>query len=541
MLHVGRKAGREGEAARRRAPGPAIAALFVGLALLAAPARAAEQSPHRLRLATTTSTQNSGLLDVLLPPFEKANRARVDVIAVGTGKALKLGENGDVDVVLVHAPAAEEEFMAGGFGVDRRAVMHNDFVVVGPKDDPAGIGKTGSVRDAFRRLASSGARFVSRGDDSGTHKKEREIWQAAGVAPGGAWYVESGQGMGAVLRMADEQRAYALADRGTYLAYAGQTELAIVLQGVPPLHNPYSVIAVNPARHPGVRHELARSFIDYLTGAEAQALIAGFRRSGQQLFFPDALAVGRGPGGAAAQRPSGHAERGTAAYLFEATARAFGLIVGLDREVYYVVWTSLRVVVAACALAALGGVPLGLTIALRRFRGRGVVLLALNTAMALPTVVVGLLLYAFLSRRGPLGALGLLYTPAGIILGEFVLALPIVTNLTVAAIRGLDPRVVLTCKSLGASARQQAWMVLGEARYAVMAAIVAGFGRVLSEIGIAMMIGGNIAGFTRTMTTAIALETSKGEFELALALGILLLLVALVVNAALHRLQRGPS
>ena len=227
--------------------------------------------------------------------------------------------------------------------------------------------------------------------------------------------------------------------------------------------------------------------------------------------------------------------------LLTAFAAAFRLIVGLDAEVYYVAWTSLRVATTACALAVVVGVPLGVTIALRRFWGREMLLLALNTLMALPTVVVGLFLYALLGRRGPLGALELLYTPLGIVLGEFLLALPIVANLTVAAVKTLDPRLVLTCKSLGASPRQQAWMVVREGRFAVMAAVVAGFGRVIGEVGVAMMIGGNIQGFTRTMTTAIALETSKGEFEMGLALGILLLLVALVANAALRRLQRTPQ
>ncbi|MFC1805767.1 ABC transporter permease [Planctomycetota bacterium] len=228
-------------------------------------------------------------------------------------------------------------------------------------------------------------------------------------------------------------------------------------------------------------------------------------------------------------------------YILKAIVAAFRLIVSLDADVYLVVWTSLRVAVTACVLAAAVGVPLGLTIALRRFRGREAVLLVLNTLMALPTVVVGLFLYALLGRQGPMGPLGLLYTPMGIVLGEFVLALPIITNLTVSAVKGLDPRLLLTCRSLGASPRQQAWMILREGRYAVMAAVVAGFGRVIGEVGVAMMIGGNIQGFTRTMTTAIALETSKGEFEMGLALGILLLLVALAANIVLRRLQRAPG
>ena len=228
-------------------------------------------------------------------------------------------------------------------------------------------------------------------------------------------------------------------------------------------------------------------------------------------------------------------------YLLQALKDAFGLIVGLDGEVYYVVWTSLKVSVVACLVAAAIGVPLGMKIALGRFRGRWCVLLLLNTLMALPTVVVGLFLYGFLGRRGPLGALEILYTPAGIILGELILALPIVTNLTISAVNGLDPRLFLTCKSLGASPGQEKWMILREGRFAVIAAVVAAFGRVIGEVGIAMMVGGNIKGFTRTMTTAIALETSKGEFELGLAIGMLLLLVALVVNIALQRLQRTKA
>ena len=228
-------------------------------------------------------------------------------------------------------------------------------------------------------------------------------------------------------------------------------------------------------------------------------------------------------------------------YFLRALAAALRLIVSLDAGVYYVVWTSLRVAAAACLLAAAAGIPLGLTIALRRFRGRQAVLLVLNTLMALPTVVVGLFLYAFLTRRGPLGGCGLLYRPAAIVLGELILALPIVTNLTISAVNGLDPRLLATCRSLGASVRQQAWTLPREGRYAVMAAVVAGFGRVIGEVGVAMMLGGNIEGFTRTMTTAIALETSKGDFELGLALGILLLLVALAVNALLQRLQRAPG
>ena len=225
-------------------------------------------------------------------------------------------------------------------------------------------------------------------------------------------------------------------------------------------------------------------------------------------------------------------------YLLTSLAAAGSLLASFDAELYFIILTSLEVSVTAAFLAAGAGVPLGIWIALNRFRGREGVLLLLNTLMAIPTVVVGLFLYGLIGRSGPLGGLGLLFTTTGIVIGEVILAWPIMTNLTLSAVEGMDPRLQLTCKTLGATPVQQAVMVLKEARYGVMAAVVAGFGRVIGEVGIAMMLGGNIRGFTRTITTAIALETSKGEFELGLALGIVLLAVALAVNTALFLLQR---
>lgn len=228
-------------------------------------------------------------------------------------------------------------------------------------------------------------------------------------------------------------------------------------------------------------------------------------------------------------------------FLINAFCGAWSLIFGFDPEVYFIVWTSVKVATSATFLASVVGVPLGLVLALRDFRGKPLTIVILNTLMALPTVAVGLLLYGFLSRRGPLGDLGLLFTPAGIAAGLFVLALPTVVNLTLAAIRSADPRLFVTCKLLGATPIQQAWKILQETRFAVTAAIVVALGRVISEVGIAMMLGGNIKGFTRTMTTAIALETAKGEFELGLALGMILLMVAFGINALLFLLQRGEG
>ena len=236
-------------------------------------------------MSTTTSTENSGLLGVLLPPFEKLCGCKVDVIAVGTGKALKLGEAGDVDVVFVHARELEDRFVADGFGVDRRDVMYNDFVVLCPPDDPAGVKGAKSAADAFRAIAGREAPFVSRGDESGTHQKEREIWKAAGIFPKGKWYLEVGQGMGEVIQIATQRKGYTLSDRGTYIAYRKKTDLAVLHEGDATLRNPYGVIAVNPKKHPHVRHDLAKKFIDFVTGKEGQEIIGNFRIDGEQLFF----------------------------------------------------------------------------------------------------------------------------------------------------------------------------------------------------------------------------------------------------------------
>ena len=255
--------------------------VFVLVVLATLPAAAGE----RLRMSTTTSTENSGLLSVLLPPFEKKCACKVDVVAVGTGKALKLGEAGDVDVVFVHARTLEDKFVASGFGVNRRDVMYNDFVVVGPPDDPAGIRKTQGAPEAFRAISSKESPFISRGDESGTHQKEKEIWASAGIVPRGAWYVEAGQGMGEVLTMATQKRGYTLSDRGTYIAFRKKTDLAVLRQGDRNLWNPYGIIAVNPKKHAHVKYDLAARLIDFVTGPEGRSLIAGFKVDGEPLFF----------------------------------------------------------------------------------------------------------------------------------------------------------------------------------------------------------------------------------------------------------------
>jgi tungstate transport system substrate-binding protein len=244
-----------------------------------------------LILATTTSTQDSGLLDLLIPLFEAQTGYRVQTVAVGTGAALKMGEEGNADVLLVHAPSAEKVLMESGAGRDRFLVMHNDFVIVGPADDPAGINDASDIIQVFQELAASGQTFISRGDDSGTHKMEMSLWLKAELDPAGQpWYLESGQGMGATLILTSEKTAYTLTDRSTYLANQANLQISILFEGVPALLNVYHVMTVNPEIWPLVNYEGAMAFANFMTSAETQAVIAGFgvEKFGQPLFFPDA-------------------------------------------------------------------------------------------------------------------------------------------------------------------------------------------------------------------------------------------------------------
>jgi len=257
-----------------------------------APAGAQAAAPAELILATTTSTQDSGLLDAILPVFEADAQASVGVVAVGTGQALQLGTDCNADVVLVHARAREEAFLEAGDGIRREDVMYNDFVLLGPPDDPAGILGMADSAAALAKIAETEAPFISRGDDSGTHTKELSIWKAAGIEPAGDWYISAGQGMGAVLTMANEQQAYTLSDRATYLARTQGTDLVILVEGDGILLNPYGVIAVNPEKNPAIQGDLAQQFVDWLIALPAQTLIGeyGVDEFGQPLFFPDSEA-----------------------------------------------------------------------------------------------------------------------------------------------------------------------------------------------------------------------------------------------------------
>lgn len=254
----------------------------------------------RIKMSTTTSTENSGLLKYILPLFEKDTGIHVDVIAVGTGQALKLAENGDIDVVLVHARALEDQFISNRFGTNRMDVMYNDFVLIGPKDDPASVNNAKTAINAFQMIALKNSIFISRGDKSGTDVKEKEIWKKAGIAPSGSWYREAGKGMEEVILMADQLSGYTLADRATYLSVYKKVNLPILYQGDPNLFNPYGIIAVNPVKRLEItkgnmtekdtleKYQSAMKLVNWITSKKGQDLIKSYQIEGQILFYPDA-------------------------------------------------------------------------------------------------------------------------------------------------------------------------------------------------------------------------------------------------------------
>jgi tungstate transport system substrate-binding protein len=267
----------------------AVLGLFLGAGLLvAAPLQADD---NFIIVQSTTSTQNSGLFEHILPTFTKKTGIEVRVVAVGTGQALKNAENGDGDVVLVHSKPDEEKFVADGWGVKRHDVMYNDYVIVGPAEDPAKIAGLKDAAEGLKQIAEAQAPFASRADESGTHKAEMKLWQDAGVDPkpaSGKWYLETGSGMGATLNTAVGKQAYALTDRGTWLAFANKGDFKVLVEGDPKLFNQYGVVLVNPAKHSKVKAKEGQAFIDWLTSQEGQAAIASFNIGGEQLFFPNA-------------------------------------------------------------------------------------------------------------------------------------------------------------------------------------------------------------------------------------------------------------
>ena len=269
-----------------------LIALVVSAIAFTLPVSATERF---ITVASTTSTQNSGLYEHILPNFTTRTGIAVRIVAVGTGQAIKLARNGDADVLFVHHKASEERFVADGFGVERFDVMYNDFVLVGPKADPAGVRDAADTSDALARIAAANSPFTSRGDNSGTHKKERELWQVAEVdvsTQSGSWYRETGSGMGATLNTAAGMDAYALTDRATWFKFKNRGTLEILAEDDERMFNQYGVILVNPARHPHIKHDLGQAFIDWLLSKDGQSAIGAYRLEGQQVFFPNAAAGG---------------------------------------------------------------------------------------------------------------------------------------------------------------------------------------------------------------------------------------------------------
>lgn len=490
------------------------------------------QDPRPVVVASTTSLYDTGLLDTLVAAFEAENPdVDVKVLSVGTGQALAIGRRGDADVVLVHAPEAEEAFVRAGHGHRRVTFMRNDFVIAGPPEDPADLRSLEDAEPALPALAAiAGARapFLSRGDDSGTHKKELSLWDALGISPSGPWYRETGQGMGNTLVVASERRAYVLTDRATLTVLGSAVDLQALISGDPRLANLYSVMLTTGGTNPTG----AARFHGWLLSKVALESISsyGVERFGAPLFTPV-------PFDTADEGASG--SPGQAMNPF---AIAWRLLSTGDAYLFDVVLRSLTISGSALLIAVLIGLPIGVGLALSPIRARLPVVAIVNTGLAFPPVVVGLTVFLLLSRSGPLGPLELLYTPLAVVIAQVVLAGPYVAAVSLAALESVPPDVRTQARGLGANQWQALLLHLREARASLVAAVAAAFGAVISEVGAVMIVGGNLLGETRVMTSAIVLETRRGNFGLAVALGIVLLGIAFAVNLALTLLHaRRPA
>jgi len=474
-------------------------------------------------VASTTSLYDTGLLDTLVATFEKANPGlEVRVLAVGTGQALELGRRGDADLVLVHAPPAELAFMQEGYGRNRITFMRNDFAVAGPASDPAGLGDLQAEEPgpaALAAIARARAPFVSRGDDSGTHMKEKAMWEAAGVQPSGDWYMEAGQGMSQTLMLASEREAYTLTDQSTLTVLADVLDLRVLVTGGSMLENRYSVMVTTGGANP----EGAERLQDWLLGDESLGIIRSYGEAkyGRPLFqLVPFERTGAGSAGRSRLRMNPFAE-------------AWRLLTSGDMYVWDIIARSLLISGTALVLATLIGLPIGVLVGLSRYRTWKPVIAVVNTGLALPPVVVGLAVYLLLSRSGPAGALGLLYTPSAIVLAQVILAGPYIAAVSLAALDGVPADVRQQARGLGATPWQAMLLHLREARASLVAAVAAGFGAVISEVGAVMIVGGNLLGETRVMTTAVVLETRRGNFGVAIALGVVLLCLAFLINLGL--------
>jgi tungstate transport system substrate-binding protein len=472
-----------------------------------------------LRLATTTSTANSGLLDHLIPGFEKQYNCTVWVTPVGTGQALEMGRRGDVDVLMVHAPAREEEFVKNRYGRARYPVFYNYFVIVGPPDNPAGITTNDNSSEVMNKIFNTHSNFASRGDDSGTHTKERELWEAAGFdyeseidIQGNDWYYSVSAGMGDTLIRANELRAYTLSDEGTFWAFEGDLDLEIVLGEDENLLNPYSVIPINPAKFSHVNYRLALQFVDWISENSTQQKIGAYEKDGHQLFIPNEADL---PSIDIPQKKSSDTDR----------------LIGI---------TLLTLYVAGCSttISSLIGIPIGTYLGLRKTRFSLLIKVFTHTLYGLPPVIAGLLVFILLSRAGPLGDLGILFTPTAMIFAQVILVTPLIIGLSASAIGSIPNVTVDTARTLGAKGYTLLKTLIVESRIGMFTAVMVGFGRAISEVGAVIIVGGNIKWHTQVMTTAIVDETQKGNFDFALVLGGILITLALITSIILTIFQR---
>ncbi len=497
--------------------------LIAVLALVACSKQASEEGD--LLLVTTTSLRDSGLLSALLPVFQEKTGIRPQVIAVGSGAALRMGRDGNADVLLTHAPDGEAALVASGAAVSRKPIMENHFVIAGPPEDPAGVRAASSPADAIRRIADASARFVSRGDDSGTHRREVALFKEAGLDPAGGWpgFVRSGASMGQTLQIAGERRAYVLSDIGTFLAFRERIKLESLSQPAPSLRNVYSVVRINPDRLDPVRAERAEQFEAFLLDSETQLMIAGFGRErfGRSLFRP--LHLEPRP---ASSTPSSGASASVVA------PPSIGLLIEITLR-------TLAVCLPALMISLAVGLPIGIAIGGRRFAGRVPLVSLVNTGMGAPPVVVGLLIYFALERNGPFGDLSWLYSGRAMVLAQVLIALPLVVGITLAAVGSLDEDWELQVRTLGVPKRWRLWLLVREIRLGLLAAVITALGGILSEVGAVMAVGGNLEGETRVLTTAILMYTQMGELEIALGLAAILVGLMLVLAGLLTAVQQS--
>jgi len=529
-------------------------------------------SAPRLRLAATHTVRDAGLLDPLVSAFEKETGLDVESVVFATGQVLALGARGDADVLLVHDRAAESRFVAAGHATSRGDAFWNRFLVVGPPfeedaapawerayrtleetlhasgtPDPA----TGELGHATMRIRPSAAAYlrclskfegpyVSRGDDSGTHRKERAL--LAGVRTPWPGYLEAGQGMAGTLRVADRRRAATLTDEATWLRMRASLDLVPRVEGDFALRNDYGALLVAPAGG-AAPSEAARRLYAWLTGPSCRAVVTAFSIEGRRAFFaPDErapTATPIGPGELPAPTPG--APPALTDVFVDGTRQALRLLVSGDADTWHAVWLSLWTAALAVLCGACVGVPFGTWVGLMRPKGAGLVVFGLRVGMSVPTVVIGLVLYGVLCRRGVLGGLDLLYTPTAILIGDTLLAAPILASHAHAAAASLDPRVHETVRTHGGGTSLTLRLAMAELRPSTTAAVLSAFGRCISEVGIALAVGGSIRLHTRTLPALVTLETSKGEFGLALAPGLILVIIACgaaLVAPALSRERR---